>query len=509
MPLKPTSDQRLDDMVQEVVRITDTFCYLHLTAEYLNRCRDLVVVVRTDCPHLLESGRAKSWAAGIVYTIARVNSLFQSHEGIHMSAKELCRELDVSHSNASAKSSQIMDAVESATTEPGWRPDDLLLTDPLDAIADFLEGSLESEEVVSLRPEPRDASHTALAMGSTGQSAFHVVGGPPTSSGSASAQQESEFSGTWHIAEMSDWDDRHVETADHAYIRIEPNGMGMFRFGLIAGGIDGKIVEYADFTRFEFTWEGMDEDHPALGSGWIQKQDYPTFSGEMRMHLSDDSAFLAEKQPPSQWHTSSATEIEPRVTPMSVYQIKVTLRSIRPPIWRRILVPDDTPLNELHGMLQAVMGWTGVHQHQFELHGTRDGTPHPEFGFELNPRDEERMRLNQVLVDTGSWIIYEYDFGACWEHVLLLEDVLPWEEEDHYPRCIKGRRASPLEVCGGPEGYGELLQALQDPQHPEHKSLLAWAGGQVDPEVFDLDEINARLDNYLKRTAAEHPWDIR
>lgn len=509
MPLNPTSEQRLDDMAQEVVRITDTFCYLHLTGEYLNRCRDLAAVVRDDYPHLLGSGRAKSWAAAVVYTIARVNSLFQSRDGIHMSATDLCRELEVSHGNVRAKSSQIMDAVESATTEPAWHLSDLILTDQLDAIAAFLEDSLESEGAASLRPEATETSYTARTMGPIDQSAFHVVGGPPTSSGSAAAQHESEFSGIWHITEMSEWDDRHVETENHAYIRIEPNGMGMFRFGLIAGGIDGKIVEYADFTRFEFTWGGVDEDHPVFGSGWIQRQEYPTFHGEIRMHLSDDSHFLAEKQPVGQWHTSSTTKIELRETPRSVYQIKVTLRSIKPPIWRRILVPDDTPLNALHGMLQAVMGWTGAHQHQFELHGTRDGTPHTEFGFEINPKDEERTRLNQVLVDTGSWIIYEYDFGACWEHVLLLEDVLPWEEEDHYPRCIKGRRASPLEVCGGPEGYGELLQALQDPEHPEHRSLLAWAGGQVDSEAFDLDESNRRLDNYVKRVATERRWDGR
>ena len=40
-----------------------------------------------------------------------------------------------------------------------------------------------------------------------------------------------------------------------------------------------------------------------------------------------------------------------------IYQIKVTLKHIRPPVWRRILVPADASLYELHTILQIVMDW--------------------------------------------------------------------------------------------------------------------------------------------------------
>ena len=44
-----------------------------------------------------------------------------------------------------------------------------------------------------------------------------------------------------------------------------------------------------------------------------------------------------------------------------IYQVKVTLEGIRPPIWRRILVTSDTTLGKLHSILQVVMGWDDYH----------------------------------------------------------------------------------------------------------------------------------------------------
>jgi len=44
-----------------------------------------------------------------------------------------------------------------------------------------------------------------------------------------------------------------------------------------------------------------------------------------------------------------------------IYQIKVTLKYSRPPIWRRIQVAGETTFHELHDILQRVMGWDDSH----------------------------------------------------------------------------------------------------------------------------------------------------
>ncbi|ODS39649.1 MAG: hypothetical protein A7316_04885 [Candidatus Altiarchaeales archaeon WOR_SM1_86-2] len=104
-----------------------------------------------------------------------------------------------------------------------------------------------------------------------------------------------DFTGTWHIYEMEMWDMDYSDMDVRAYIRIKPNGLGDFQFGLVSGGIDGKVVDYADEKRFEFTWDGNDECDPACGSGWVKLKEGDLLEGEIRIHLGDDSAFLARR----------------------------------------------------------------------------------------------------------------------------------------------------------------------------------------------------------------------
>jgi hypothetical protein len=135
------------------------------------------------------------------------------------------------------------------------------------------------------------------------------------------------------------------------------------------------------------------------------------------------------------------------------------------------------------------MGWTDSHLHQFNVHGEYIGTPDPDFEVE----NEKSIKLDQVVSEAGDKFVYEYDFGDSWEHVILVEKILQPEAGVHYPICLKGKRACPREDCGGILGYGDLLEAIQDPAHSEHKDMLDWLGGSFDPEEFDVDIANQRL----------------
>ena len=59
--------------------------------------------------------------------------------------------------------------------------------------------------------------------------------------------------------------------------------------------------------------------------------------------------------------------------------------------------------------------------------------------------------------------------------------------------CLAGERACPPEDVGGVWGYEGFLEAIRDPNHPEHEDYLEWIGGEFDPEAFDLEAINAAL----------------
>ena len=170
-----------------------------------------------------------------------------------------------------------------------------------------------------------------------------------------------------------------------------------------------------------------------------------------------------------------------------VYELKVTLEGTKPPIWRRFRVRDDISLEKLHDLLQQIMGWTNSHLHQFVVHGTYYGHRDPE----LQPRqDEKKVFLRQVLKKPKDRLTYEYDFGDSWEHLVVLEQVLAHEPRARYPVILAGRRACPPEDCGGVPGYYRLLEVLASPRHPEHRDMVEWVGGSLDPEAFDVGALN-------------------
>ena len=176
-----------------------------------------------------------------------------------------------------------------------------------------------------------------------------------------------------------------------------------------------------------------------------------------------------------------------------IYQLKITLRDIRPPVWRRVQVPSDITLAKLHRIIQMAMGWYDSHLHQFIVGEKYYGVPSIDDVSELELEDERRARLNQVLSKPKKTIVYEYDFGDGWEHTILLEKILPPDPAIRYPRCIDGARACPPEDCGGTGGYENFLAAIRDPDHEEHDEYLEWIGGEFDPEEFDLEEFDTAL----------------
>lgn len=165
-----------------------------------------------------------------------------------------------------------------------------------------------------------------------------------------------------------------------------------------------------------------------------------------------------------------------------IYQLKVTLAQVEPPVWRRVRVPAPYTLDRMHRVVQYAMGWHDQHLHSFDIGGVQYGQPDP-VG-ELVLRDELDFRLDAVA-GKGDTFRYTYDFGDWWEHEITVEDVLGADPEERYPVCTGGARACPPEDVGGPHGYREMLEALADPEHPQHQATRDWLGREYDPEVFD------------------------
>jgi len=178
-------------------------------------------------------------------------------------------------------------------------------------------------------------------------------------------------------------------------------------------------------------------------------------------------------------------------------ELKISLRYLKPLIWRSFVVPGDIKLHRLHDVIQVVMGWTNSHLHSFGAGQQEYGMLDPDdFGggsSETNLRDERKHTLSDLVTKKGDKFTYIYDFGDDWVHEIKVVSVKPADEKMKAAICLAGERACPPEDCGGFPGYLQLLETLSDPKHPEHDSMLEWVGGDFNPEQFDLAAVNRAL----------------
>jgi hypothetical protein len=206
-------------------------------------------------------------------------------------------------------------------------------------------------------------------------------------------------------------------------------------------------------------------------------------------------------------------------TDSSIYQLKISLNDIKPAIWRRVQVPADIFLDDLHLVIQVAMGWENYHVYDYSKSTPRTWYRLPmegekDFMKELfgdilegfsdimeqeleHERDVRKTKINEVLTKENTRFQYQYDMGDSWYHTILLEKILVPEAGVSYPICLKGKRACPPEDCGGVWGYEDLLEILKDKKHDSHKNVLEWldikSAKEFDVEAFDIDGVNLQL----------------
>jgi len=191
----------------------------------------------------------------------------------------------------------------------------------------------------------------------------------------------------------------------------------------------------------------------------------------------------------------------PPPIPPTTAQLKITLRHLDPDIWRRVTVPHDINLHNLHRVIQAAMPWTDSHLHSFH-DGKKHYQPTPGDFLIGDPDDtgsldESLYRLCDLCPAEGARLLYTYDFGDDWQHDILLEKLTPAAKRPARAELLAGEHACPPDDCGGTDGYCDLVEILLDPKHPEHEERREWLdlpkGKKFDPYSHDLAAANKEL----------------
>lgn len=174
-------------------------------------------------------------------------------------------------------------------------------------------------------------------------------------------------------------------------------------------------------------------------------------------------------------------------------QLKIQIKGItKPPVWRKLLVPDYFTFDRLHEVIQAAFGWQNYHLYQFSPKGFGS---YPEIGIideewdEGNTEDAEKIILKEFLNQKGQKYSYIYDFGDSWTHLITIEDII--DRNQLKAELLDGKGACPPEDCGGTWGYENIKDIMKNKQHEEHDSVRTWLGledEKWDPNYFDMNE---------------------
>lgn len=179
---------------------------------------------------------------------------------------------------------------------------------------------------------------------------------------------------------------------------------------------------------------------------------------------------------------------------MKGYQLKITIKGSKPPIWRRVVVPEQFTFYQLHQVIQEAFGWCDYHLHEFEFKKlgllVRDLEEEDDFAELCSSEVLEEGTPIRTLITENPRFVYIYDFGDAWEHQILMEKEV--EYEGSLPQVLKYKGDNIPEDCGGIGGYYNLLDQLSDPEAEEHDMMENWARQQGMGE-YDLDAVNARL----------------
>ena len=151
--------RKMRERYEVVTKITDELCHEHLNEEYADLARKMAAALSRKRPSPLESGRERSWAAGIVYALARVNFLSDKSREPYMTTGELCEKIGVSQSNASSKSREIWNSLDLMQLHPDWCLPSMLEENPLVWIVEV------NGLPVDVRMMPKEVQEEAYRLG--------------------------------------------------------------------------------------------------------------------------------------------------------------------------------------------------------------------------------------------------------------------------------------------------------------------------------------------------------
>jgi hypothetical protein len=189
-------------------------------------------------------------------------------------------------------------------------------------------------------------------------------------------------------------------------------------------------------------------------------------------------------------------------------RLLVEIDEVTPAVVRRIEVPLDIRLDDLHFVLQIAIGWQNCHPFEFRVDAAGE---QKRWGLvdrddpESSPLPAEHATLADLLALGQRVFQYDYVYGEDWTHTIAVEAIAAAEVDVRYPRLLDATGRCPPADIGGVSGYETFLRALADPLHLNHEGFREWDDPDFDPQVVDEAALRANLANLGKYLGRRKP----
>ena len=177
-------------------------------------------------------------------------------------------------------------------------------------------------------------------------------------------------------------------------------------------------------------------------------------------------------------------------------ELEIRLNLEKFDIRRRVIVPLNCSFFNLHKVIKTVFDWKDYHMHDFVIFDGDEPIANivseddEEPLMDITTLKEKQTKLCEFLPKYKN-IVYTYDFGDNWEHIVQIKNIL-FDYDKNYPTCIDGNGDSPPEDVGGEGGFEEFVEIMKDPSHEDYKHMKEWAESQW-YRGFDIEIVNRQL----------------
>ncbi|WP_368901814.1 plasmid pRiA4b ORF-3 family protein [Oceanobacillus oncorhynchi] len=185
---------------------------------------------------------------------------------------------------------------------------------------------------------------------------------------------------------------------------------------------------------------------------------------------------------------------------IELYQLKIQINLDGYDVWRRVSVPSTFSFRNLHNIIQTVFDWQNYHLHEFTVE-TVENKPikiimddHPEtlefLDYEEFDIQQERFVSLEDIFSKYTKVMYEYDFGDSWNHVITFEKTK--RSNELKAAILDGNGERPPEDVGGLFGYKEYMEVMANENDPRYDEMKVWAESQRERKL-NSEQVNRRL----------------